>query len=599
MLKRINTGLIAVLSVLLLIQGGNARAASGMALGYDPKYKNNFSHFDYVNPAAPKGGHVNLFAFGTFESLNPYLLKGLSADGLGSLVFESLMEESMDEPFSMYGLLASDIDLAEDGLSVVYTLDPAARFSNGDPVLSEDVKFSFDTLTSEHAHPMYRFYWGDVSRVVLLDRRHIKFEFKKRNPELHMILGQLPVFSRKWFGDQPFDKVIQNIPVASGPYTVESYEVGKRITYRKNPDYWGRNKNVRVGMYNFDSITFKYYKDFSVALEGFKSGDYDFQLENSSKSWARDYKGPQFESGQIIRKELKHQNNQGLQGFFFNIRRPLFQDKRVRQALNLTFDFEWANRNLFYNQYRRAYSLCNNSPLAAPSLPDAGELKLLEPLRKQLDPSVFGPKPLPPTTDPPGSLRANLIEAKRLLEAAGWQLRDGVLKNPTGQSFEFEVILAQKGMDRILVPWARNLRKLGVVLNYRIVDTSLYQRRVESFDFDMILGTYPMSMSPGNELKEMFHSGVANLQGARNYIGIADPAVDKMIEHVIYAHNREQLVTAVHALDRVLWSGVYIIPNWYLDIHRVAYWDKFGYPDSLPPYYHASDWMLRTWWLRQ
>jgi microcin C transport system substrate-binding protein len=367
MLKRINTCLIAVLSVLLLIHKGDAEAASGMALGYEPKYKNNFSHFDYVNPAAPKGGHLNLSAFGTFESLNPFLLKGLSAKGLGalgsSMVFESLMDQSLDEPFSMYGMLANDIHLADDGLSVIFTLDPAARFSNGKPVLAEDVKFSFDTLMSELAHPLYRFYWGDVSRVVLPDQRRIKFEFKKRNPELHMILGQLPVFSREWFGGESFDKVVQQIPIASGPYIVDNYQVGKNITYRKNPDYWGKNKNIQVGMYNFDSITFKYYKDLSVALEAFKSGEYDFRFESSAKSWARDYKGPQFDSGQIIRDKLKHQNNEGIQGFFFNIRRPLFQDKRVRKAMNLTFDFEWANRNLFYNQYRRAYSLSNNSPL--------------------------------------------------------------------------------------------------------------------------------------------------------------------------------------------------------------------------------------------
>lgn len=594
---------MAVLSVLLLIQGGDAAAAAGMALGYEPKYKNGFSHFDYVNPAAPKGGHLNLSAFGTFESLNPYLLKGLAAKGLGvlgsSLVFESLAENSLDEPFSMYGVLASDIRLADDRLSVVYTLDPAARFSNGKPVLAEDVKFSFDTLISELAHPLYRFYWADVSRVVLLDKRRIKFEFKKRNPELHLIIGQIPVFSREWLGGEPFDKVVRRPPLASGPYIIDSYEVGKYITYRKNPDYWGKHKNVHVGMYNFDSITFKYYKDLSVAREGFKSGEYDFHFESSAKSWALEYKGPQFASGQIIRKELKHQQNEGSQGFRFNLRKPLFQDKRVRKALNLSFDFEWANRNLFYNQYRRIYSYFSNSPLAAPSLPSEAELVLLEPHRKLLDPSVFGPKPLPPTTDPPGSLRANLIEAKRLLEEAGWKLRDGVLQNAAGQSFEFEVLLAQKGIDKILAPWARNLRKLGVVLNYRTVDTSLYQRRVESFDFDMVLLSYPMTMSPGNEQKEMFHSEVANLPNARNYGGIADPVVDKMIEHVIYAPDRERLVTAVHALDRVLWSGEYMVQGWYLDVHRIAYWDKFGYPDNLPPYYEAEDWMIKTWWLRK
>jgi microcin C transport system substrate-binding protein len=392
---------------------------------------------------------------------------------------------------------------------------------------------------------------------------------------------------------------VKKLPIASGPYVVDSYQVGKNITYKKNPDYWAKNKNVRIGMYNFDSITFKYYKDFAVGLEGFKSGDFDFYHEYSSKSWARDYRGPQFDSGQIIRDELKHQNNEGTQGFIFNMRRPLFQDKRVRMALNLTYDFEWANRNLFYNQYRRAYSYFCNSPLAAPLLPDEAELRLLNPHKHQLDLSVFGPKPEPSNTDPPNSLRANLVKAKQLLEEAGWKLQDGVLKNAAGQTFEFEVMLSQKGFDRIMAPWSMNMGKLGIVVNYRNVDTSLYQRRIESFDFDMTIVRYPMSMSPGNELKDMFHSQIANVQGARNYIGIADPVVDKMIEHVIYAQNREQLVTAVHALDRVLWSGVYMVPNWYIDTHRVAYWDKFGYPETLPLYYTADDWVLRTWWLRK
>jgi microcin C transport system substrate-binding protein len=599
MLKRIHSALITILAVLILTRSADAGASAVMALGYEPKYKSGFSHFTYVNPAAPKGGHINLFAFGTFESLNPYLLKGLSAKGLTGLVFESLTEKSLDEPFSIYGLLASDIRLAADGLSVIYTIDPAARFSNGKPVLAEDVKFSFEILTGEKAHPMFRFYWADISRAVVIDARNIRFEFKRRNPELHLIIGDLPVFAREWIAEEPFDKVVKKPPITSGPYVVDSYEVGKNIVYRKNPDYWAMNKNVRVGMFNFDSITFKYYKDFSVALEGFKSGDFDFYHEYSSKNWARDYTGPQFDNGQILRDELKHQNNEGIQGFFFNLRRPLFQDKRVRKALGLTFDFEWANRNLFYNQYRRAYSYFSNSPLAAPELPDDAELRLLKPFKEKLDPAVFGPKSLPPTTDQQGGLRANLIEAKHLLEDAGWKLRDGVLKNAAGQSFEFEVLLAQKGFDRIIAPWTRNLAKLGIVMNYRLVDTSIFQRRVESFDFDMTVGSYSMSMSPGNELRDMFHSEVANVQGARNYIGITDPVIDKMIEHVIYAHDREELVTAVHALDRVLWHGMYLVPNWYIDTHRAAYWDIFGYPDSPPLYYEAEDWMMKTWWLRK
>ncbi|HEY3486589.1 MAG TPA: extracellular solute-binding protein, partial [Gammaproteobacteria bacterium] len=540
----------------------------------------------------------NLFAYGTFESLNPYLLKGLSAQGLEALVFESLTEKSLDEPFSVYGLLANGIRLAADGLSVVYTLDPAARFSNGKPVLAEDVKFSFDTLVSEQANPMFRFYWADIKRAIVVDKRTVKFEFKQRNSELHLIIGDLPVFSREWIGQEAFDKVVKKLPIASGPYVVDNYQVGKTIVYKRNPDYWAKDKNVRRGMYNFDTVMFKYYKDFAVALEGFKSGDYDFNHEYNSKSWARDYEGPQFQSGQIIKKQLENQNNEGIQGFIFNLRRPLFQDKRVRIALNLTFDFEWANRNLFYEQYRRSYSYFSNSPLAAPDLPDAAELRLLNPHKNLLDPAVFAAKAKPPTTDPPESLRNNLIRAKNLLTEAGWNVRDGVLKNSAGQTLQFEILLSQQGLERILAPWNRNMQKLGIVLKYRTVDTSVYQRRLEAFDFDMTVVRYPMSMSPGNELKDMFHSSVAQVPGARNYIGITDPVVDKMIEHVIYAADRAELVTAVHALDRVLWSGVYMVPNWYIDTHRVAYWDKFEYPSILPLYYTADDWMVKTWWLK-
>ena len=577
---------------------GQAVAAASQAMGYTPKYAEGFEHFDYVNPEAPKGGSLDLPAFGSFDSLNPYTLKGRPATGLGELMFETLMVSSLDEPFSQYGLLADEVTLAADGLSVTYHINPAARFSDGSPVLAEDVKFSFETLRDK-GHPRYRIYWGDITGAVVLDKRTVRFKFARVNPELHMIAGQIPVFSRKWVGDKAFDRMALAEPLTSGPYLIEKYELGKYITYKRNPDYWGKDLNVHRGMYNFDRVTFKYYRDFTVMLEAFKAGEFDFIHEFNSKKWARDYIGPKFRSGRILKKELPHRNNAGMQGFVFNLRRPLFKDIRVRKALTLALDFEWSNRNLFYNQYERNDSYFSNSELAATGEPSEAELELLEPFRDQLPPELFEMPWEPPSTAAPDSLRQNLRKAKKLLQEAGWTYRDGALRNEKGEAFSFEIILAQKGFERIVAPFARNLSKLGIEVNYRTVDTALYQRRTDTFDFDMVVERFDQSQSPGNELMGVFHSSSAREEGTRNVIGIDNPVVDAMVEKVIYADDREALVTAVHALDRVLLYGEYLIPHWYIGKHRVAYWDRFDSPETLPLYYSPIDWMLATWWVKK
>ncbi len=394
-----------VLIFLAAIFPATSHAVAAMGMGYAPKYPVDYAHFDYVNPDAPKQGSLTMMGLGTFDSLNPYLLKGISADGLGSLVFESLLEKSLDEPFSEYGLIADDFSLAEDGLSVTFHINPLAKFSNGDAILAEDVKYSFDILMSKAAHPQFRVYYADVKSATVLDRYTVRFDFKNQNRELHLIIGEIPVFSKKWAGDLPFDQTDDTRPIASGPYLVDIYERGKSIHYSKNPDYWAKDLPVRKGMFNYDRITYKYYKDSTIAQEAFKAGEFDFFFENYSKRWARSHNGPRYDSGEIIKRELTHKNNAGMQGFSFNTRKDKFKDVRVRRALSLAYDFEWANAKLFYNQYVRADSYFSNSELAARGLPEGKELALLEKYRDQLPEGVFINQWKPASTLPPDSLK--------------------------------------------------------------------------------------------------------------------------------------------------------------------------------------------------
>lgn len=586
-------------TLVILVQAAEVWAVPAMGMGYEPKYPADFAHFDYVSPDAQKGGEIILYGLGTFDSLNPYLLKGLSAEGLGSLVFESLLEKSLDEPFSMYGLIADDFSLADDGLSVAFHINPAARFSNGRQVTAEDVKFSFDTLMSKAAHPQFRVYYGDIESAEVIDRLTVRFYFKNRNRELHMIVGEIPIFSKDWLHGKPFDEVDDIVPISSGPYRVDSYERGRFIRYRRNPDYWAKELPVRRGMYNFDTITYKYYKDSTIALEAFKAGEFDFFFENYSKRWARSHVGPKYDSGEILKTELPHSNNAGMQGFAINTRRDKFKDVRVRRALSLAFDFEWSNKQLFYNQYERCDSYFSNSELASTGLPRGKELELLNEYREQLPASVFEVEWRPPTTNGETALRDNLKKARDLLAEAGWTVQDGVLKNTKGDVFVVDVLLVQKGFDRIFAPYAQNLKKLGIEMNYRTVDDSLYKRRLDTFEFDMVVASYPQSVSPGNELMNMFHSQAANMKGSRNLSGISDPVVDALIEKIINVENREELIIAAHALDRVLLHGEYLVPNWYIDKHRIAYRDKFNMPETLPLYFEPVSWLLKTWSARE
>ena len=580
-----------IMLTILLVNSSILYANSSIAIGYTPKYSNNFKNFEYVNPDIMKGGSIKLSAFGSFESLNPFLLKSLSAAGLNDLVFETLMERSLDEPSSSYAHIASSYEIADDKLSVIYYIDDKAKFSNGERIRAVDVKFSFDTLMSNDAHPQYRLYWADVNSAEVLNEYSVRFVFKKTNPELHMMLGDLPIFSAKWFNKKQFNSVVLDDPIASGPYIVSDYEIGRFIEYKRNPKYWAKKKPTRVGMFNFDTIIFKYYKDMTVALEAFKAGEYDFIYENHSKRWARDYSGPNFDNGVIIKRQLKHSNNTGIQGFIFNTRKEIFQNREIRKAITLAFDFKWSNDNLFYNQYERCDSYFSNSELSASIVPSDNEVMLA----KKLGINLNRLKNKEHNFIVNNNIRDNLIEAKKIFDKLGYNVVNNKLFSPQGKKVEFSFLLAQKGFERILAPFAMNLKKLGITLNYRTIDTSLYQRRVDSFDFDMMVMSYPQSQSPGSELYAMFHSSSSERRGSFNVGGINDKDVDKLIDEIIYSKKRDDLIVASHLLDRILWNDYYMLPNWYISEHRIAYFDKFNYPKKLPKYFQATNYILKTW----
>lgn len=574
-------------------------AAHGIAWGEDLKYPPGFSHFEYVNPTAPKGGSVNLDGYGSFDKLNPFTLKGIAAAGIGTLMFETLAEPSKDEPFSMYGLLADDIRFAEDGLSITFRLNAQARFSDGSPVTAEDVRHSFATLTSRQAHPRYRQSFADVARVRVLDARTVRFDFKRRNHELHMIIGiQMPVFSRNWGKGKNFSDVIEDEPIASGPYLIERVEWGRSIVFRRNPNYWASNLNVRRGMFNFDRIVYKYFKDETARLEGFKAGEFDWIYENSARNWARGHTGPRYASGELIKREFPHLNAAGMQGFALNARRPQFADVRVRRAIALAMDFEWMNRQVFYGQYRRTPSYFTNTDMVATGQPDESELAYLEPLRKQLSPEVFGEVPLPPTTAAPSSLRANLRLARSLLVEAGWRVDDeGVLRNASGQAFEFEFLTYSKAFERVAESWVRNLGKLGIEVTMRTTDPALYRKRIEEYDFDSIVHVFSASQTPGNELVESYTSGAAAEKGSQNMPGIREPAIDALVSRILESRSRPELAAGARALDRVLRHGHYMVPHFHAPANRIAFNRRLEHPETIPKYYWSPTWMLKTWWV--
>ncbi|KAB0633438.1 peptide ABC transporter substrate-binding protein [Burkholderia stagnalis] len=596
----------AALLVQTALAATAAHAAHAIAQYGEPKYPPGFKHFDYVNPDAPKGGTLvlaNPSRMTSFDKFNPYTMRGNIAPGI-DLLFESLATGSSDEPASMYGLLADDIAVAPDGLSVTFHLNPRARFSNGDPVTAADVKHSFDMLKSKQAAPQYAAYYADIVRAVIVDPATVRFEFRRRNRELPLIAGGVSVFSRKWGlradGTRiPFDQLAFEQPIGSGPYLIERYDNGRNITYRRNPAYWGADLPVRVGTHNFERIVYKLYGDGVARLEAFKAGEYDVLVENIARNWVRRDVGKRFDSGELIKREFRQHNGAGMQGFMMNLRRPLFRDVRVRQALDLALDFEWLNRQLFYGGYTRLDSYFADTDLQATGMPGPGELALLDPLRAQLDPAVFGPMVVQPNTNPPGSLRANLLKARALLAAAGWTYRDGALRNAKGEPFTFEILDdAGSAFEPVVIAYQRNLAKLGIDVKFRTADYALLQKRLDAFDYDMTTIRYLGVQVPGPEQLARYGSKFADEPGSSNVIGLKSPAVDALLAALGAAETREQLLDATHALDRVLMHGYYAIPQWYSTTHRVAYKRTLAYPQTLPLYYSAEDWVVSTWWIK-
>lgn len=557
-----------------------------------PKYAPDFAYFDYANPAAPKGGEMRLAAAGTFDSLNPYIIKGVSAPGLGML-FQTLMSASDDEVFSRYGQIAESVEMPDDRSFVIFNLRPKARWHDGKPVTAEDVAWTFRTLLDK-GHPFYRSYYGHVKAVKVESPTRVRFDFDMAgNRELPLIISEMPVLPRHFWEGKDFGATTLDKPLGSGPYRIKSVDTGKRIVYERVPDWWAADLPVNKGLYNFDTISYDLFRDETVLLQALFSGVYDFRQENIAKSWATAYDQRPVREGLIKKEEIKHSLPAGMQGFAFNTRRAIFKDPKVREALNLAFDFEWSNKQFAYGAYKRTRSYFENSDLSSTGLPEGRELEILTAYKGKIPDSIFTTPYAPPKTDGSGNLRENLSKARTLLKEAGWAVGKSGLLEKDGVPFKFEFLSHSETFERWISPFLANLKKLGIEGSFRVVDAAQYQKRMDSFDFDMTNGLFPQSLSPGNEQRDFWGADKADVNGSRNIIGIKDPVVDALIAGLVAAPTREDLAAHAKALDRVLLSGHYVIPNWHTDHYRVAYWDKFGRPEVTAPYGLG---VPETWW---
>ena len=565
----------------------------GISLYGDMKYGPDFRNFDYVNPDAPKGGTLVQGSSVSFDTLNPYTLKGTAASGLG-LMYDSLMVGSADEPSTHYGLIARSIEYPADRSFAIFHLDPRARFQDGTDITADDVVFSFNILI-EKGSPVYRQYYAQVDKVEALDDLTVRFDFKPgNNRELPMIVADLAIMPKHYWEGRDFSKTTFDIPVGSGAYKIQSIEAGRRITYERVKDYWAADLPVNRGSNNFDTIRYDTYRDLDVERQAFFAGEYLVRSEHSSREWNTAYNTPAVQNGEIKKEFLPDNLPNGMQAYVFNTRKPLFSDRRVREALQYAFDFEWLNRAMFYGAYKRNVSYFANSELAATGLPTGEELGILKGFKSKLPPELFTEPPYLPNFDPPNGRREALRHSIKLLQEAGWELRDQQLINSkTGQPFRFELIIRQPGLEKIALVLKARLRQLGVTLDIRLIDTGQWINRIQAYDFDMTTFWWQQSLSPGNEQQIFWSSSAANQPGTRNFAGISDPVIDELIGLVIDADNRETLVQRVRALDRVLQWGFYVIPQYYLGGDRMAYWDVFGRPDTVP----LKGTSVMTWWI--
>ena len=575
----------------------DVNVSHAIAMHGEPKYGKNFKYVDYVNPNAPKGGVVVFSSIGSYDTFNPYVLKGTSASGIGNL-YETLTTSSSDEAFTEYGLLAETIEWPDDRSWVAFTLRKEAKWHDGKSITPEDVIWTFNILM-EKGHPFYKYYYGDVVEVLKVGDLKVRFNFKgNTNLELPLIVGQLPVLPKHYWETKNFEETTLDIPIGSGPYKIKSFDAGRSIAYELDNNYWGKNIPIKKGTENFGMIKYEYYKDRGIERESFKSGNIDFFSENTSKDWATSYDIPAVQNGLIIKESIEHENPQGMQAFAFNTRKEFFKNKKVREALSYAFDFEWTNTTLFYSAYKRTNSFFENSELASSGIPGGKEFDLLQSFgtinQEFLPPEVYSMEFNPPKTDGSGFMRKELSKATSLLNESGWELKNGQLINKeSGKHFEFEILLVSPAFERIVLPFKDNLEKLGISVTVRTIDSSQYQQRLETFDFDIVVSSFRQSLSPGNEQRNFWGSDAADTHGSRNIIGIKNTVIDLLIEKIISAKDREDLITATRALDRVLLWNHYVIPQWHISAYRTLYWDIFDKPKIRPKYSLGTN----TWWI--
>jgi len=569
-----------------------AKYSHGFAKYGSLKYSKDFTHFNYVNPNAPKQGQIVLsLGSSLFDKFNPFTLKGDAAPAISMLMFDTLGVSSLDEDSSFYGLIADQV-LVKDN-KIVFHINEAAKFNNNDSITAKDVKFSFDTLI-KYGIPTFKFLYADIIQCIVIDNNTVSFEMSKKNDEMPLLLSSLPVFSQKWLGNKKFSDLVLDVPIASSPYLIDKYYQGRSIRYKLNPNYWAKNHPTRKGMFNFQYISFENYQDDIAKLEALKSGSFDANIEYRAKNWAKSYTGKLFEKKILVKKEFINSNGNGMQGFAFNHRRDLFKDIRVRQALSLALDFEWMNKQLFYNSYTRLDSYFSNTVYAS-STP------MLDLEKKYLHQAGFNPSEYEILNKPaknllPNSLRLNLVKAQELLKQAGWEYKNGALRNKHNKIFSFEILASNDGLSRVIAAYVRNLQKLGITVTQRTMDSSIYQKRIEKFDFDMISIRYGDSNLPGNELWERFSSNSAKTFGSDNVVGVNDKRIDKLLQFVISSKNKDDLIASTRALDRILLNNYYIIPHWYSKSHRIAYRAFLKYPKVLPLFFNAESWLISTWW---